>query len=78
MNAASSSCLHEIDLALAASERSDDSVDAVAWIAVDAFDTPFRQPLDEKVAYCFCHRLSPVNPANVLNALSRLERACVG
>ncbi len=47
--------LHVIDGVARAIDCADDSVNAVAGIAVDAFDAPFGDSFDQEVAYIFGH-----------------------
>ena len=47
--------LHVIDLVARAIDRADDAVNAVAGEAEDAFQPPFVDPFDEKIADRFTH-----------------------
>src|SRR4051812_19421740 len=51
--------LHEVDLVFHALEGAEDAVDAVAGIAVDSFDAPLFEAVDEEVARRFCHSFTP-------------------
>ena len=48
--------LNQLRIAAGTVERSEDRVDAVAWIAVDAVNVPFTEPLQKKIAHPLSHR----------------------
>src|SRR5215210_5937781 len=48
--------LDELEQILVACERTDDAVDTVAGVAEDPVHSPLRQPRNQKIADCICHR----------------------
>jgi hypothetical protein len=59
-------CLHEVHAILGAIERTEDAVDAVAWIPVDPRDAPETQPLDQEISHRVSHN-RPRRKAQIVN-----------